>query len=229
MEKIKYLSFDDYKRIANDFIKSVGMSNSEKLPLNIEMMIEKNGHNIVPKLKLLEVAHTRGSVFKTPDGFDIGIDLYHYENEEFSYKFTLAEEMAHILIHSYLFEEVDSPHKVAIIYKGIGENEYKIMENQARNVANCLLLPDWLLDDYVMDYVEQNIDKLKQMYYTAKEHAQPFIDSGRLKSNVVEERTSEYIAKKLSTKLKLSEWVIHYTIFKRYPLLINKILLRFEK
>jgi hypothetical protein len=231
MEKIEYLSFDDYKKSANDFIKSVGMSNSKNLPLDIEMMIEKNGHNIVSFQDLQKDFKIKGMVIKTTIGFDIGVDSYHYmnEKEEFYYKFTLAEEMAHILIHLAFFDEADSKENAIKIHNNLGENEYKIMENQAKNVANCLLLPDWLFDDYVMDYVEQNIDKLKEMYYTAKEQTQPFIDDGSFEPNIVEKRISEYISRKLSTKLKLSEWVIHYTIFKRYPLLINKILLRFEK
>ena len=48
----------------------------------------------------------RGVVIKKRAGFDIGIDYDHYMEgrQELYYRFTIAEELAHILVHSDYFD-----------------------------------------------------------------------------------------------------------------------------
>ena len=90
------------------------------------------------------------------------------------------------------------------------DEEYGKLEGQAKAVANCLLLPHFLFDDYVIEYVKTNEAEIKKSYYYDKADL------------------SNQLAIKLSAKLGLSVAVVRIVILKRWPdLLIDKIIVLF--
>jgi Zn-dependent peptidase ImmA (M78 family) len=212
MNQIKYLKFADYRIIANSFIKKVGMHKIKTLPLNIELMIEKAGHHIIPIANLKRDFGAKGVVIKTASGYDIGIDLEHYtdQRQKALYPFTLGEEMAHILIHLYLFDKVTCRRGSVNIINGLTDEDYSVQEQQARNIATCLILPAHIFDRFVIDYVSKNINDLRKLYFSSKEDF------------------SSYLSSILEKELNLSKFVINFVILKRHPdVLIDKILSTF--
>ncbi|NPV01774.1 MAG: ImmA/IrrE family metallo-endopeptidase [Brevinematales bacterium] len=209
---IRKMSYEDYRRTAYAFIEKVGMNNCTDLPLDIEIMIDIAGHNIIGIHDLRKRFRTKGVVLKTIDGFDIAIDYDHWmgEKDEIYYRATLAEELAHILIHSYLYDKAKTLEDSIRVKNGKNDEEYKIQEQQARNVASFLLLPDWIFNEYVLKHIEKNIDFYKKEYFFDKE-------------NLI-----YAISVKLEKELCLSSYWISNIILYRYPnLLIDKILEQF--
>ncbi len=99
----------------------------------------------------------------------IYIDQHTLENYENRYRFSLAHEVGHIVLHSYLFKDLS--YKDTSEYKefinNIDSKEYGWFESQAYNFAGLVLVPSEHL------YVEFN-KGCRLLEYANKEHLQDF-------------------------------------------------------
>lgn len=205
--KLKSIPYREYHNIANQFLKQIGFNNEKRLPLNIEAIIEKAGYSIIPKKLLKREFGTYGIVVKKIAGFDIFIDFDHYMDAEFYNQFTLAEELSHIILHSHYYNEITTIESAIILMNTLSQSEYDKMEQQARVLASCILLPANIFDNFVIEYIKNDLNSLQKENFFSKEDL------------------ADYIADKLSYKLSLSKYVISRVILSRYPnLLIDKIL-----
>lgn len=208
-KRIKYIKFTEYREIAHAFLKIVGIDKSSPFPLELDLLIDKAGYRIEAITHLKKDFGVKGCVIKRKGGtFIIGIDSDHYMNEEKYYPFTLAEEVGHILAHGYLYDEVNSLEDAVDLLCHIDDDDYRIMEQQARNVGSNILLPSFLFDPFVIDFCQKNkADLLKERFYDKWE-------------------LSDYLADRISRRINISKQPIFFSISKRFPgpLLIDRII-----
>lgn len=150
------------KKEADIFLKKAGILPDGKLPIDIEVVALQNGYptNVLTDLRQFGI---KGTAYKKIDDgtFEILIDDYHYSNDELSVPFTIAEELSHILIHSHIFEDIDSPEKRIEYERGLDEDDHQVLEMEAKRVASCLLLPVDLFLPYVKDYVTKHETEIR--------------------------------------------------------------------
>lgn len=132
---IKKYSNDSLEAIAEGFLSNREMHDGRALRL--EAAIEFHGYQIFPVPGLAEIAEAYVPI---KDGY-IFVDEEQYMNvETFRWRFTLAEELAHILIHRPLFKGM-SVEQIIDFQNKLADEEYLAMEREAKYLAGCLLMP----------------------------------------------------------------------------------------
>ncbi|MFO7610034.1 MAG: ImmA/IrrE family metallo-endopeptidase [Candidatus Krumholzibacteriia bacterium] len=137
---IPYLHPEDSRKRAEAFLAD---HNPEGLlPLPIEEIIEfKLGINIVPLAGLQGRIHTVG--FTTSDLQEINVDLDVTERFPSRFRWTLAHEVGHVLLHRQVYAEqqfrtVDEWIKWT---RSIPDHIYRRFEAQANTIAAQILIP----------------------------------------------------------------------------------------
>jgi Zn-dependent peptidase ImmA (M78 family) len=135
---VKNHSNESLEKIAEDFLKKYGQGKYDGHALLIEVLIESFGYYIFPVPGLAEIAEAyvpvkRGYIF---------VDEEQYQNAviSFRWRFTIAEELAHILLHRPLFEG-KSAKQIVQIQEGFSDEDYRIIEKNAKFLASCILMP----------------------------------------------------------------------------------------
>jgi Zn-dependent peptidase ImmA (M78 family) len=212
--KFKHLTYEDYKLKAEKFLKDnpYGIG---KIPTEIEILIEKSGI-IIEVMDDLKINYSvKGLVakdIKNTRQMKIVIDSKHYENDEFEYKFTLAEELGHILLHLDFYNGINNVEDYIKIYNEISDEDYRRFEQQARNLASFILLPQDEFNKYVLEWVNEKLEVLKLYNYDSIQ------------------RFADIISRGISREIILSSHVIYHTIFNRYPeRIIDNIIEKFGK
>lgn len=149
---VKYYSFAEYKRIANRLLQKHGMLTVKKLPIDIELLIDKAGYSIHPISGMYKDYGVKGAVLKRTGGYDIAIDENTYETQEFFFRTTLAEELSHIILHEEYVAGIKNLDDVIKFHKSFDDEDYKRIEQQARCLGSQLLLPSELFDDEVLKW-----------------------------------------------------------------------------
>jgi Zn-dependent peptidase ImmA (M78 family) len=67
-------------------------------------------------------------------------DQYQKAVISFRWRFTIAEELAHILLHRPFFEG-KSTKQISQIRDGFSDDDYRIIEKNAKYLAGCILMP----------------------------------------------------------------------------------------
>ncbi len=102
----------------------------------IEEMLEAHGYDIIPVQGLVKYAEAY-----VPK--KVGI-LFVDEDQQLShplrYRFTIAEELAHCLIHHKIFKG-KSFSEIRSIYNAISDDDYQDLERNAKYLAAALLMP----------------------------------------------------------------------------------------
>jgi len=211
---IPRLSYQRYRRIANEILERGGVDHST-LPTDVELLVDRLGMDIIPFSGLKRNYDIKGLVLKRRNapGFDIGIDQNHWENDEQQCQFTIAEELAHVFLHSSMFSALTDVEKVWELINSIPEKEYGIMEQQARNVASFILLPDTSFRKYVLDFSTASASSLKRMGISSREEL------------------ARELADRISHQLNLSSHVLFHSILYRYPdpLIIDEVIRENER
>jgi Zn-dependent peptidase ImmA (M78 family) len=100
------------------------------------------GYSIIPVPGLADIA----DAYIPITGKRIYIDEEQYLSASFRVRFTLAEELAHILLHVPLFQGKSSK-EIEELRDNISDTEYQAMERQAKHLAGCLLMPPAVFRD----------------------------------------------------------------------------------
>lgn len=197
----KKFTYVQLKEISESFLKK-NKFRKGIIPTDIEILIEKSGIIIEAFDDLRKDFSVKGLVAKDvkDDGrIKIFIDTRHYEEDAFEYKFTLAEELAHILLHMDFYEGISDVDDYIKKYKSIGDEDYRKYEQQARNLASFLLLPEKEFNEEVIAFIDANIEDYKIFNFQSPEDF------------------SDKISNLISKKYELSHHVIYRTIVSRYP------------
>lgn len=198
--KIRNYSYEEYQRIANRFLKENGIDENSNFPFEIDVLAEKAGYEIKPIPLLKKDFGVKGCIAKIRGGsFKIIIDSDHYMEEEFYFPFTIAEEIGHILLHDHIYDNVENIKDAIDFHFSVSNRDYRIMEQQARNVGSFILLPSFLLNRFLLNYCKKNEKEIRKI---------SFYDIYDL---------SDFIASNISHQLCISKKVIELTLSTRYP------------
>ena len=138
--EITNLTASDLARIAGEFLRKHAVWGV--VPVPIEEIVDNNLQiNIIPVPDLERVF---GIVsFISSDLHSISVDEYIYNHNDSRYRFSLAHEIAHIILHTSIILAYDI--KIIDDYKeyikSISEIEYYKLERQANNLAGHILVP----------------------------------------------------------------------------------------
>ena len=121
-----------------------------EIPVPIELIVEKGfGIDIIPVPGLQSVFDV--VAFLSKDMKDIRVDEYVYKNRNNRYKFSLAHELAHRLLHEEFYREAeftDIESWKDTVATAKPEREYGYMEYHANCFAGLVLVPPKELQEY---------------------------------------------------------------------------------
>ena len=136
---VKFLTDDYIASVAESFLKQNSLTS---IPVNIERVIESNYRmDIVPIPGMRDLLDTDG--YCSPDCTAIYVDQYVYERIYNRYRFTLAHELGHRVLHKRYFSELlfDSYSEWLTVMDQIDSWDYSKMEYQANMFAGMTLVP----------------------------------------------------------------------------------------
>jgi len=113
-----------------------------QIPVDIDYLIEK--HPLVIDFDLVKGLKYEfgiaGTVFRLKeDCFAIYIDENIADKSPYFYRFTVAEELSHLILHKDLINKIDSIKKAA---KLKADKRYKNMDRNAKRFAAAILMPN---------------------------------------------------------------------------------------
>ncbi len=173
-----FYSFSDYKKIAHQYLTKHGLLAKGVLPVDIEALIDKSGITIHVVPLMFKDFGVKGAVLKTVGGYDIAIDETLFEEQEFYYRFTLAEELSHILLHGSHVAGISSLEDVQKFHQSFTDEQYKVIEQEARTLASQLLLPSQLFDPYILDWVAKHLPALQASAFFSRNDLAQYIADG---------------------------------------------------
>lgn len=139
--KAPYIPKDELRRRAGELLQDHNPAGT--IPVPIEFIVESAfGMDIVPMPGLEAGFDT--VAFLTKDLREIRVDEYVYFNRLNRYRFSLAHELAHRILHADLwrdFEFHDIASWKAAITQSIPEREYSYVEFHANYFAGLVLVP----------------------------------------------------------------------------------------
>ncbi len=137
---VSFLSYDDLRQKSESFLSRY---NPNKLiPVPIEEIVEFDFEiNIIPIPELHENFNIDG--FTSSDLKDITVDEFVYQSRPGRYRFTLAHEIGHIVLHRNIFKEFKFSNIAGWkkFVKNIDEKKYSWIEWQAYSFAGLVLVP----------------------------------------------------------------------------------------
>ncbi len=133
-------SYDDLRDIADRFLAEHHPDGT--LPVPVEEIIEfRLLLNIIPIPGLRRFFDIDGYVSKSLR--DISVDQYIQESRPDHYRYVLAHELSHVLIHGHIVSQFDfdsiEAWKVAIL--GIPKEERAVYDGQAHELGTLILVP----------------------------------------------------------------------------------------
>lgn len=157
------LSYEKINERAGEFLEKHGIGG--KLPVPIDEIIEfKYGIDIVPFPNLQRDFDIEG--FISGDMSCIYVDDFVFQNRLFRYRFTLAHEIGHLVLHEDLIQNI-RPTGVAEwkdFILQVDQEAYDWVEWQAYTFAGMILVPRKPLKE---DFVQQ-MDSLRKKITVAK-------------------------------------------------------------
>lgn len=142
---VKWLKPSAIENAAWEFLKQ--NKSHEKIPVNVELIAEKNGINIIELPELQRSASIEG--FITSDFSSIYIDQSISRNVPVRGRFTIAHELGHMVLHNDIYSKYSFSSITDWIefQEEINEKTYGSIEWQGYSFAGCLLVPKFFLDD----------------------------------------------------------------------------------
>lgn len=110
-------------------------------PVDVEYIIEKHPSVVdFDLVKGLNYEHgIEGVIFRLkPDRFAILVDADLADRSPYRYRFTVSEELSHVVLHKDLINEVDSKEKAVKLF---ADARYRRMDRNAKRFAAALLMP----------------------------------------------------------------------------------------
>jgi Zn-dependent peptidase ImmA (M78 family) len=138
--EVPYRSYEDLRTVAADFLKEHHPVGS--IPVPIEEIVEFQFRlDIIPIEGMFHGEDVYA--FVSRDMTSISIDSYIQERVPSSYCFSLAHELAHLLVHSDIISQYDfdTLAEWKAVVTGIDEKVFAEFEWQARALAGLMLVP----------------------------------------------------------------------------------------
>jgi len=137
---VQWLSDEKIEKAAWDFLVK---NNAESdLPVDVELMAEELGLDIVPIPNLQRAIEVEG--FCTSDFTRIYVDEGVMTSTPVRYRFTLAHELGHFVLHKEIYESIQltSIDEWKNLQRALDENSYQRVEFQGYIFAGFFLVPE---------------------------------------------------------------------------------------
>ncbi len=158
MTDIPVYSYEDLRKKADEFLREHHPSGN--IPIPIEEIVEFDfSINIVPVLGLQREFEVEG--FTSGGLKNIYVDEYVYTDRITRYRFTLAHEIGHVVLHRHLYDA----HKFKSIYgwkefiNSMTEEEHSWLEYQGYAFAGLILVQKQSLIKYTKEWTKKIKDK----------------------------------------------------------------------
>lgn len=199
------ITFAKNQQVADQLLRECGIKADSSLPIDPEVILRKKGHLLSPMPNMKRDYGVLACVAKSGRSLNVYIDEYYYSNQEDRSLLTLGEELGHIYLHLLDLERVRSVDDW-IKMRSENREHHKKIESQAQLFASNIVLPHFIFDQYVVDWVHANIHELERF--------------PRISPDTVAWNIGLYI----EDELGISPWILSITL-QRWPnRLIDKIL-----
>jgi hypothetical protein len=141
MIKAPYLPAEKLRFVAQQFLADYNPGGM--IPVPIESIVEKDfGIDIVPTPGLEKAFNI--DTYPTNDLTEFHVDEYVYKRQPRRYRFSLAHEIAHVLIHKDVFANLQfsSIAEWKEVVCSIPEDQYSWIEWQAYTLGGLILVPE---------------------------------------------------------------------------------------
>lgn len=138
--KAPYLTYDEIRNHADHFLKQYHPS--MEIPIPIEEIAEfQMGLNIVPIPGLLRAFDVDG--FTSSDLLNIYVDEFIYSDRPGRYRFTLAHEVGHIILHKEIYSKASFRNikEWKDFVNSISEKDHGWLESHAYSFGGLVLVP----------------------------------------------------------------------------------------
>jgi Zn-dependent peptidase ImmA (M78 family) len=157
---VQYLSYNEIAKKAERFLND---NSVKSIPVPIEEIIDlQYGIDIIPIPDLSKQCGVDGFIYSDFSG--ICVDDFVFQNRIYRYRFTLAHEIAHLILHKdYLrscnFKNID---QWKLSHKGIDESDYNKMEYQGYSFGGLILVPRSTLEAQVKKHLPKIIPEIEK-------------------------------------------------------------------
>jgi Zn-dependent peptidase ImmA (M78 family) len=155
---IPFRTYADIKQEAMKFLSKFHPSHS--IPIPIETIIDVQlGLNIFPFPRLYKDHGQNGYLSK--DRTTIYVDDLQYDQFNEKYRFTIAHELGHYVLHEYCYEQIDYLTCENYVEWRLSVEPEKIgwLDTHAQWFAGCILVPTKPLKKHCFDLVEKHKSK----------------------------------------------------------------------
>lgn len=146
--KAPYLPYDRLRPLADEFLGDYNVA--RKIPVPIEGIVEFGfGIEVIPVPGLMRLHEIDASI--SSDLSTIYVDEFIYLNRPTRYRFSLAHELAHCVLHKAVFAELafDTIAQWKVAIASIPDDQRGFIEHQAYCFAGLILVPsDALTREY---------------------------------------------------------------------------------
>jgi len=138
--KPQFISYPETRAVVENYSEKRGLM--DVLPVDIERLVDNIlGINVVPFASLYKSFGI--NAFISNDFRKIYVDEYLYTNLEPQYRFTLAHELGHMILHDkwYRRHKIDSIDSYLKFVAAVSDEDHKLLETQANYFAGLFLIP----------------------------------------------------------------------------------------
>ena len=158
--------------------------------VDIDLLVETNGVQVEAFLGLRRKWDTYAFPDVRGQTIFVDADLMDDPAEEKRFRFTLAEEFAHILIHTPVFANCHTAEDRLALHRQLGDELVDRLERQARALAGALLMPATTFDPLVEELASRD------------RNAQDEVDVDRLAQALVREYDVNFRAARKRLKIR---------------------------
>ena len=151
--KLRFFSYEEVRSIAEEYTRQHGLGKA--IPVDVDRLVDNIlGINVIPFPSLYKSFEV--NAFISNDFRRVYVDEYLYLNLEPQYRFTLAHELGHMVLHGSYYKQfkIDSLASYVEFVSGIDEDEYKLIETQANDFAGLFLVPAAALKEHFCEQAE---------------------------------------------------------------------------
>jgi len=146
--KVREFKLFELERIAKNALAKAPDCIKSRV-VDIERLLEAHGVKLVTFQDLARQWKTYAFIDTKSRFVFVDAELMDDVFEAKKYRFTLAEELAHLLIHTGLFAGCDNMEARMAIEEAIGEERNDRLEHNAKALASMILMPEQSVRDFV--------------------------------------------------------------------------------
>ncbi len=151
--EIPVISYEDIRNIADNFLKQFHPSRDIPVPMEeiIEFQMRKD---IIPLIGLHQSFEVDG--FTSSDQSSIYVDEFVYKSRPGRYRFTLAHEVGHIVLHEEIYQKAkfQGIKEWKDFINSISDDKHSWLEYQAYAFGGLVLIPHEHLEKLTQSYVK---------------------------------------------------------------------------